>query len=179
MSQETTPAKPVYVTPTPGQRGMTMLHYAAYCNSPDSVRDQLMSGIPVDVRDDNGRTPLHWSIDMAQAWGDPDRVVSILLEHGASANSTDSSGFSVLMMACARNRKGILDRLIKAGADVHARTSASSPLHQAAGCNFHEGIAKGSPLCWLLVPTRLRLTVRAGRQSNSPRFVALKKVSPS
>jgi ankyrin repeat protein len=77
---------------------------------------------------------------MAQAWGDPNRVVSILLEHGASANSADNSGFTVLMMACGRNNQNILDQLIRYGADVHARSSDSSPLHEAAGCNFHEGI---------------------------------------
>lgn len=141
MPQRHASAKPVLVTPTPGHRGMTTLHYAAYCNDPDGVQSQLLSGVPADVRDDNGWTPLHWAIDMAQAGGDPSRVVSILLEHGASPNATDASGFSVLMMACSRNNKSILQQLIKAGADVHERSSESTPLHQAAGCNFHEGIA--------------------------------------
>jgi ankyrin repeat protein len=62
MSQDQTPAKPLLVTPAAGERGMTALHYAAYCNEPDAVLDQLRSGGSVDVRDENGWTPLHWSV---------------------------------------------------------------------------------------------------------------------
>jgi ankyrin repeat protein len=121
-------------------RGMTELHFAAYCNDADAVLVQLQSGFQVDVRDDNGWTPLLWSIDMAQAWGDPERVVSILLGAGASPNAVDRSGFSVLMMACARNNGTILADLLKAGADIHLRNTSSTPLHEAAGGNFSEGI---------------------------------------
>ena len=141
MSHEDSPAKPILVTPTAGKRGMTELHYAAYCNDLDAVLEHLSSGTPVDVRDDNGWTPLHCSIDMSQAWGEPNRVVSTLLEHGASANSADNFGFTVLMMACGRSNLNILGQLLKAGADVHARSVDSSPLHEAAGSNFHESIA--------------------------------------
>jgi ankyrin repeat protein len=142
MSQEEPPAKPIYVCPTAGERGMTELHYAAYLNDPDAVRKQLQLGVSVDVRDDNGWTPLHWSIDMAQAWGEPELVVALLLEAGASANAVDHSGFSVLMMACERNNKAILDQLVDADADVHARNADAAPLHLAAGCNFSEGIGR-------------------------------------
>jgi ankyrin repeat protein len=45
-------------------------------------------------------------------------------------------------MACGRNKVAILDQLIEAGADVHSRNAKSTPLHQAAGCNFSEGIRK-------------------------------------
>jgi ankyrin repeat protein len=76
---------------------MTELHYAAYCNDPEAVRAQLLQGVSVDVCDDNGWTPLQWSIDMAQASGKPEQVVSVLLAAGASANAVDQQGFSVLM----------------------------------------------------------------------------------
>jgi len=54
---EEQPIKPTLVTPAAGQRGMTELHYAAYCNDPESVRVQLQLGVAVDVRDENGLTP--------------------------------------------------------------------------------------------------------------------------
>ena len=94
------------------------MHYAAYCNDPDDVRAQLSLGVPVDIRDDNGWTPLHWSIDMAQAWGEPEQVVSLLLKAGASANAVDNSGFSVMMMACGRNNEAIFEQLIVGGANI-------------------------------------------------------------
>jgi uncharacterized protein len=131
----------VYVEPTAGERGMTVLHHAAYCNNPDAVLEQLALGTPVDVRDDGGWTPLHWSIDMSQAWGEPERVVAILLKHGASPNAVDTSGFTALMLACGRSNESILGQLIDAGADIHARTADSSPLHEAARRCFNEGIA--------------------------------------
>src|SRR4051794_13177954 len=117
MSQEE-PPKPELITPTVGKRGMTSLHHAAYLNDPDAVRAELQRGMPADVRDHGGWTPLHWSIDMAQAWGEPEQVMSLLLKAGASPNSVDTSGFSVLMMACARNNEAILEQLISAGADI-------------------------------------------------------------
>lgn len=141
MSENKQPTKPNLIIPTAGQRGMTELHHAAYCNDPEAVRAQLRRGVAVDVRDDHGWTPLHWSIDMAQAWGEPEQVVSLLLAAGASANAVDRSGFSVLMMACGRKNKAILDQLMKAGADIHSpNASGSTPLHEAAGCNFSEAI---------------------------------------
>jgi len=121
---------------------MTALHYAAYCNDPDAVEAELKRGAPVDARDDAGWTPLHWSIDMAQAGGDSERVVSLLLKAGASPNAVDRVGFSVLMMACGRNDEEILEQLIAAGADVYARNDETTPLHEAAGCNFSEAIRR-------------------------------------
>ena len=142
MSQDDPPTKPEYIVPTAGKRGMTPLHHAAYRNDPDAVRTELELGAAVDARDDNGWTPLHWSIDMAQAWGEPERVVYLLLNAGASPNAVDDAGFSVLMMACGRNNEAILDQLITAGADIHQRNAETSPLHEAAHCNFARGIER-------------------------------------
>lgn len=121
---------------------MTELHYAAYRNDPQAVEIELQSGADVDVRDDAGWTPMHWSIDMSQAWGEPEQVVSRLLAAGASTNAVDSSGYSVLMMACSRNNEAILEQLIQAGADIRARNADTTPLHEAASCNFSKAIRK-------------------------------------
>ena len=143
MEQPERDSKPVLIVPAAGQRGMTELHYAAYCNDPDDVRAQLSQGVPVDIRDDNGWTPLHWSIDMAQAWGEPEQVVSLLLKAGASANAVDNSGFSVMMMACGRNNEAIFEQLIAGGANIAARSvTGTTALHEAAGCNFTEAILR-------------------------------------
>jgi ankyrin repeat protein len=142
MSQDEFAEKPAYWEPAAGERGMTELHYAAYCNDPAAVRDELRQGTPVDIRDNNGWTPLFWSIDMAEAWGDPRQVVSILLNAGASATAVDNSGRTVLMIACGRNNVEILEQLIDAGADIRARSERSTPLHEAAASHFLEGIQR-------------------------------------
>lgn len=137
------PCKPTLITPAPGYRGMTELHYAAYCNDADEVRAQLTKVVDVDARDDNGWTPLHWSIDMAQTCDEPERIVSLLLAAGASANSVDRTGLSVLLVACGRNNEAILEQLLQSGADIHLRTATgTTALHEAAGCNFVEGIRR-------------------------------------
>jgi len=164
MSKEDPPEKPVLISPRAGQRGMTGLHYAAYRNDPEAVEAELKRGLPVDAGDDAGWTPLHWSIDMAQAWGEPEKVVSLLLAAGASANAVDSSGFSVLMIACGRNNENILEQLIRAGANVHARNADTTPLHEAAGCNFSEGIRR-----LLSLGVELRQT---NRRNQTPEQVA-------
>lgn len=143
MEQPKRDQRPEFIVPAAGQRGMTELHYAAYRNDPDEVQAQLSLGVPVDIRDDNGWTPLHWSIDMAQAWGEPEQVVSLLLDAGASASAVDNSGFSVLMMACGRNNEAIVEQLIAGGANIAARSKAgTTALHEAAGCNFTEAILR-------------------------------------
>ncbi len=142
MSKQEPSEEPVLITPRAGQCEMSELHYAAYLNDPDLIKAQLNRGHPIDARDDAGRTPLHWSIDMAQAWGEPEKVISLLLAAAASANAVDDSGYSVLMMACGRNNENILDQLIRAGADVHARNANTTPLHEAAACNFDEAIRR-------------------------------------
>jgi hypothetical protein len=142
MSQEDQPPKPALIHPTAYERGMTELHFAAYGNDAERVASLLSMGAAADARDDNGWTPLHWSIDMAQACGDPRLVVELLLQAGASPNAVDNSGYSVLMMACDRNNENILDQLLRAGADVRQRNSETTPLHEAAGANFHEAIPR-------------------------------------
>ena len=141
MSEKNQTNKPKLVHPATGHYGMTELHYAAYRNDPDAVRVQLQGEVFVDVRDDNGWTPLHWSIDMAQAGGKPEQVVALLLAAGASPNAVDRSDCSVLMLACGRNNEAILRQLVEAGADIHSRSrSGTTPLHEAASCNFSEAI---------------------------------------
>jgi 26S proteasome non-ATPase regulatory subunit 10 len=142
VSQQKFPSKPTYVCPAVGYRGMNELHYAAYLNDPVAVTEQLQLGVSVDSRDDNGWTPLHWSIDMSQAWGEPDRVVALLLKAGASANAVDSTGQSVLMIACGRNNEKIVEKLLDAGADINVRNDDTTPLHEAASCNFVEAIER-------------------------------------
>jgi ankyrin repeat protein len=133
--------KPAYFRPAAGERRMTELHFAAYCNDVDAVQEQLAAGAAVDARDDNGWTPVHWSIDMSETnRRNSPRVVLLLLEHGASPNAVDGAGGSVLMMACERTVLDNLKLLVEAGADIHAHPPQWTPLHMAAESGFHEGV---------------------------------------
>lgn len=142
MTPEEIRGKAIYIEPAEGVIGMNALHAAAYWNDPDAVRAALQRGMAVDAGDDHGWTPLHWSIDMSQAWGRPEEVVALLLEAGASPNAIDNNGYSVLMMACSRNNNPILELLLNAGADIHHRIRSTTPLHEAVHCNFGVAIRR-------------------------------------
>lgn len=46
---------------TRGEDGMTALHFAALCGSPEVVRQLFTRGIPVDCEDTHGQTPLFYA----------------------------------------------------------------------------------------------------------------------
>lgn len=143
MQEPEQDSSPKLIVPAANESGMTALHYAAYRNDAENVRSELRRGIPVDIRDDNGWAPLHWSIDMAEACGEPEKVVRLLLDQGASVNSIDNAGLSVLMIACGRNNEIIFDQLIDRGADITVtNATGATALHEAAGCNFTVAIRR-------------------------------------
>lgn len=134
--------KPIYWVPGVGKRGMGELHEAAYCNDRERVAELLAKGAEVDSLDAAGWTPLMWSIDMAQAWGEPLEVARLLLAAGADPNSAASSGETVLMRACERNNLDVLEALLAAGADPNRGGDGSTPLHRATYQGFVAGIRR-------------------------------------
>lgn len=125
--------RPQLFSPGPGKRGMTELHYAAYCGDPDAVAEYLTHGMKVDSKDDAGYTPLHWAVDMAMANHAPERVMAVLLDAGADINARDNDGNTVLMVACTAGNPRVVQQLVKAGASVKLRSKRSTPLIEAGG----------------------------------------------
>ena len=69
----------------------------------------------------DGSTPLH------MAW--KEKVISLLLEHGAKATAQTTDGLTLLHLAC---EEKVVRLLINYGADITARTKhGSTPLHMA------------------------------------------------
>lgn len=77
-------------------------------------------------------TSLEFSpLDMAASLGDVD-MVRTLLEHGADATATDSSGITALHHAACKNKIGAMHLLIAAGAELNASdVDGQTPLHHA------------------------------------------------
>jgi hypothetical protein len=61
----------------------TFLHWAAQAGDDTSVRQLLAEGVPVDVRDENDETPLHFS-----TWHGRFRATRTLVEAGADVNAS-------------------------------------------------------------------------------------------
>lgn len=92
------------------------LHEAAYAGDLEAVHPLVAGGVPVDVADPDGRTPLMWA-----AFNGHTAVVSYLLENGASINAKDESGREALMFASSGPFAETVELLLQRGADVNAQ----------------------------------------------------------
>nr|XP_033772679.1 acyl-CoA-binding domain-containing protein 6 [Geotrypetes seraphini] len=99
-----------------------------YCreNNIDHVTQTILSKVvDVNVKDEEGRTLLHWACDR----GHKD-LVWVLLQHKADVNSQDSEGQTALHYASACEFLDIIELLLKCGADP--------TLHDQDGCLAEE-----------------------------------------
>ncbi|KAF6993156.1 hypothetical protein CFC21_010086 [Triticum aestivum] len=109
-------------------KGRTVLHHAATVGSCKVTEFLLSKGVPVDIHYGYG-TPLHLA-----ATNEQDKIVKILLEHHADANTSVTSLGSALMGALLCRSLKCMKLLIKGGADVNRMTSLlMTPLVFTAG----------------------------------------------
>lgn len=106
----------------------TSLHQAARENDLARVRSLIVSGSPVNAKEDYGYTPLHY----AALAGHKD-VVELLLAHGADIGAPTWVADTPLHCAAERGHIAIAELLIAKGADVNAKGNhGRTPLHHAA-----------------------------------------------
>lgn len=93
--------KPSLFSPGIGRRGMTELHYAAYCGDHESLNRCLEAGMDPNQKDEyRGYTALHWLSDMAAAGGGPrDLMAKELIQHGADISIVSKDGCTALQLA--------------------------------------------------------------------------------
>ncbi len=94
------PSKPSLFRPGVGQKGMTELHFAAYCGDMIELVRCLNEGLPVNAVDSyRGYTPLHWLADMAATGGPRIEMLRELVRHGANLDIKSSDGKTALVLA--------------------------------------------------------------------------------
>jgi ankyrin repeat protein len=93
--------KPQFWSPKAGEKGMTQLHYGAYCQDFAAVKYWVEQGYDVNQKTDAGWTPLVWCIDMAGTGpkGAAEAIVSYLIEHGSELEYKDKYCASLLEFA--------------------------------------------------------------------------------
>jgi ankyrin repeat protein/L-ascorbate metabolism protein UlaG (beta-lactamase superfamily) len=92
---------------------MTPLHMAAQAGQPAMVRNLLSSGAKINLRNENGYTPLMLAVKRGNL-----ETVKLLTEKGAFLNVKDKDlGYTELALAAALGNKEIVNYLLAAGAD--------------------------------------------------------------
>ena len=92
--------KPTLFSPGVGKRGMTQLHYDAYCGNLEGLLWCLENGLDVNATDTyRGYTPTHWLADMAAVAGPRVEMLRVLASHGADLNARTPDGTTPLMLA--------------------------------------------------------------------------------
>jgi ankyrin repeat protein len=83
------------------ESGMTELHLGAYHQELEWVTNCINAGFDVNKPSNNGYTPLVWAIDMARTGGigTAEKIVELLLEHGADIEHNPTSHSSILEFA--------------------------------------------------------------------------------
>ena len=94
------PSKPTLFSPGVGKRGMTQLHYDAYCGNLDGLVWCLENGFEVNATDNYcGYTATHWLADMAAVDGPRVEMLRALVAHGADLNLKSANGQTALTLA--------------------------------------------------------------------------------
>ena len=92
--------KPKLFSPGVGKRGMTQLHFDAYCGNLEGLVWCLENGMNVNATDTyRGYTPTHWLADMASVGGPRVEMLRALAAHGADLNIATPDGTTALMLA--------------------------------------------------------------------------------
>jgi len=124
--------------------GNTPLLWGAY-KGHDTVVKCLWGASRRELRDRNGRTPLHLAVtaDVGNTLKGSEPVVKLLLEAGMSTESKDQGGATTLHYAAREGNEAVVRLLLERRADTLAkdRWKKGTPLHYAAE-RGHEAVAK-------------------------------------
>lgn len=125
----------------------TGLHKAAQTNNAASIRMLVGTGVDINSRDGNGRTPAHVAAFASNA-----EAIIALAEAGADMNALENGKYDIVTIAAVANDPKILSLAIKHGNDPGLTTSIydGTALIAAAHLGHQEVvrrlIAAGAPL---------------------------------
>jgi ankyrin repeat protein len=109
------------------------IHDAATNGNIEVVKQHLASGTDVDVKDEEGATPLHYAASKGHK-----EIAKLLIAEGAGVNMKMQGGFTPLHFAAWEGHTEVAELFIAKGADVNAKVESDSykgmtPLDLAKG----------------------------------------------
>ena len=133
--------------------GYTPLISAALLGYPQAVETLLQKGADINARNDDGQTAMMVSVLGMSAnqvdinatadnqWHNRwDKVIEVLLKHGAGVNDVDKRGVSPLFMAIFSQDYKLCRQLIKAGADVNHKLPSGVTMLQFARVSSSQAV---------------------------------------
>lgn len=112
----------------------TPLHAAAAAGQTEIVRLLLDSGLPVDFKDDRGRTPLYYAVGKRQR-----DTARLLLERKANPNAKHANQ-ALLSMAASEGDLEMIKLLLDHKADIDGISNSTTPLYFAAAGGHEEAV---------------------------------------
>jgi ankyrin repeat protein len=132
-----------YATP----QGITPLMVATREGAGGICEDLIAAGARIDVCDSFGRSLLHFAADCPDDVNGP-ATIRALLSRGLSVNACDETGQTPLMEAAIGGNLGVIDALLRHGADPLARNDAGHTARDLALQNSNEAaVERLTPGC--------------------------------
>ncbi|XP_010438551.1 PREDICTED: acyl-CoA-binding domain-containing protein 2-like [Camelina sativa] len=114
----------VYEEESENELKIDAIHAFAREGEVDNLLKSIESGIPIDAKDSEGRTPLHWAIDRGHF-----NIAKVLVDKNADVNAKDNEGQTPLHYAVVCDREAIAEFLVKKKANTAAKDDdGNSPL---------------------------------------------------
>lgn len=113
----------VYEEEYGGDSQMEAIHGFAREGDMDNLLKCIENGVSVNLKDSEGRTPLHWAVDRGHL-----NVTELLIGRNSDVNAKDNDGQTPLHYAVTCEREAIAEYLVKHNADIYSKDNdGSSP----------------------------------------------------
>lgn len=100
---------------------MDAIHAFAREGEVDNLLKCIESGVPVNLKDSEGRTPLHWAVDRGHL-----NMTELLVSRNADVDAKDNEGQTSLHYAAMCEREAIAEYLVKQNADIGIKDNEGS-----------------------------------------------------
>ncbi|KAK6155565.1 hypothetical protein DH2020_009813 [Rehmannia glutinosa] len=106
----------IYEEESGSELKLDAIHAFAREGDEEKLLKCIESGVPLNLKDSEGRTPLHWAVDRGHL-----SVTELLLNKNADVNAKDDEGQTALHYAAVCERNAIAELLVKHGADIEIK----------------------------------------------------------